>query len=96
VRQRLDDERRVLRRADPVEDDAGNLDVVPVRLETERDGGGRLCLCLNVEHQHHGPAGQSGKVGGRAVAAGTARAGAIEKAHDALGDADLRVAGSIA
>ena len=95
ARHRLGNERRVSRPANHVEDHAGNVDVAPIALEAERDGGCRLGLRFDVEHEHDRPAGERREVRGRAVAARAACAGAVVESHDALGDADFCIGAGV-
>ena len=57
---------------DLVEHHAGDRDARVVAGAAERDGGGRLRMAGDVEHENHRPAEQGGDVGAGARAAGLA------------------------
>ena len=59
--------------------------------ETVRDGGRRLRLSADIEHEHERPAERRRDVGRRAAAA-RLRGDAIEKSHQGFRDGDFRAA----
>ena len=61
---------RVAGAGDLVEDDAGERDARVVGGAAEHDGGGRLRLAADVDHEQDRPAGRGRDVGGRAGAPG--------------------------
>ena len=79
------DHREMPGACDPVEDNAGDPDIVAEVGAAGRDGRRRLDLALHIEHQHDRPAEQCRDIGGRA-----ASARAVEQAHHAFGDDDVR------
>ena len=90
------DQRGMPRTRHPVQDHAGDRNIVAVARAARGDGGRRLGLSADVEHQHDRPAEQRRQVRRRAARGLAGLGHAVEQAHDALGDGDVgrcRVAG---
>ena len=79
--------------ADAIEDDAGDAHRGIVRGEAPHDGRRRLRLPRYVEHQHDRKPEMRGKIGSRAALRPGDAAGAVEQAHHAFDDENIRVVG---
>ena len=78
------DHREMPSACDPVEDHAGDADVVAEVGTARRDRCRRLDLALDVEHQHDQPAKRRRDIGGAAAPART-----VEQAQHAFGDGEV-------
>ena len=87
---RVGDQRAVLFAGRAIENDAGDAHRGIVRGKTPHHGRRRLRLPRYIEHQHDRKAEMRGEIGGRAAAARDA-AGAVEQAHHAFDDENIRV-----
>ena len=83
----FDEELRVAVAPDPVVDDPGDVHVRSVAREAVDDGGGGGGHRARVDHQHHRPPEGRRDVRGRAFVRGRA----VEEAHDALDDDEVRI-----
>ncbi len=88
----IGDQRAMLLACCAVENDAGDMHRGVMRGETPDDGGRRLRLSRDIEHQHDGKPKMRGKIGASAAAARDA-AGAVEQAHHAFDDEDIGLVG---
>ena len=77
------------RARDPIEDDAGDGDVVAIVRQARSHGRRRLGLAGDVEHQQHRPAEQCREIGRGPACGLTGGGNAVEQAHHALGDGDV-------
>ena len=73
-----------------VEDDASHHHVRPQPRAAQRHRRRRLRLARNVQHQHHWPAGRRRDVGRCAGAPGANCRDAVEQAHHAFADTQVR------
>ena len=85
------DQSGVSRTADPIEDDAGDPYCRIVSHETAQDGGGRLRLCRDVEHQQHRQAIARGEVSACACPPPVIL-DTVEQTHRAFHDDDVGAA----
>ena len=83
------DQGEMARARDPIEDHAGDGDVVAIVRQARSNGRRRLGLAGDVEHQQHRPAEQRREIGRGPACRLTGGGNAVEQAHHALGDGDV-------
>ena len=74
-----------------IEDHARDIDIISVSGASECDGGGRLGLAGDIEHQHHRPPEKRCQIGGRTGPGSSSRGSAVEQSHHAFHNGNIRI-----